>query len=129
MRTRYFGCSPPSLRHYCSGRGACLGIRLAPDVPNAIGNYSGSLFAPRYDRNMTKDELQCPKCQGEMVQGFVPDHSQSAVLVGRWQTGQPKKSFWTRTKAPLDEGVPIGAFRCQKCGFLEFYADPIFAAQ
>jgi hypothetical protein len=64
-----------------------------------------------------------------MVQGFVPDYSHGEVLVAGWQAGQPKKSFWTSTKAPLLEGVPIGAFACTKCGFLEFYAGPRFAAQ
>ena len=64
-----------------------------------------------------------------MVQGFVPDYSYGAVLVECWHEGQPKKSFWTSTKAPLLDGMPIGAFRCQKCGFLEFYSDPKFAAQ
>jgi uncharacterized protein involved in propanediol utilization len=27
---------------------------------------------------MTNKEMQCPKCKGEMVQGFVPDHFQAA---------------------------------------------------
>jgi hypothetical protein len=79
---------------------------------------------------MTNEKKKCPKCQGEMVQGFVPDYSHSAVIVWRWHRGQPKKSFWTRTKVPpLNEGSPIGAFRCEKCGFLEFYSDPKFAAE
>jgi hypothetical protein len=78
---------------------------------------------------MTNDKLQCPKCKSEMVQGFVPDYSYGVALVGGWQKGQPKKSFWTRTKVSLLQGVPIGVFRCQKCGFLELYSDPKFAAQ
>jgi hypothetical protein len=64
-----------------------------------------------------------------MVQGFVPEYSHAAALVLGWHLGQPKKSFWRETKAPRAEGVPIGAFRCQKCGFLEFYSDAKFAAQ
>jgi hypothetical protein len=64
-----------------------------------------------------------------MVQGFVPDRSYAALLVQGWHAGQPKKSFWTKTKEPPTEGMPIGSFRCQKCGFLEFYSDPKFAAQ
>jgi len=64
-----------------------------------------------------------------MAQGFVPDFSQAAVLVGVWHPGQPQKSFWTKTKVPRSEGLPIGAFRCQRCGFLEFYADARFAAE
>jgi len=65
-----------------------------------------------------------------MLLGFVPDYySHAAVFVGSWHAGQPKKSFWTRTKAAHAEGLPIGAFRCQKCGFLEFYSDVKFAAK
>ena len=78
---------------------------------------------------MTNNKMPCPKCKGEMVQGFVPEYSHKDALLVSWREGQPKKSFWTTTKAPRGAGVPIGAFRCQKCGFLEFYADPKFAAQ
>ena len=73
--------------------------------------------------------MQCPKCKAEMAQGFVPDYTYGANLVGAWHPGQPKKSFWSRTKAPLSDGIPIGAFRCQGCGFLEFYSDSRFEAQ
>ena len=78
---------------------------------------------------MTTNKLLCPKCNGEMAQGFVPDYSHGATLVGSWHAGHPKKSFWSRTKAPFREGIPIAAFRCQKCGFTEFYSDAKFAAQ
>jgi len=64
-----------------------------------------------------------------MVQGFVPDYSHGAALVGSWHEGEPEKSFWHRTKAPLANGIPIGAFRCRDCGFLELYSDPSFAAK
>ena len=79
---------------------------------------------------MTNKEMQCPKCKGEMVQGFLPDYFHDArSLVVAWFAGPPKKSFWSKTKAPRGDGVPVGAFRCQKCGFLEFYSDAKFAAQ
>ncbi len=64
-----------------------------------------------------------------MLLGFVPDYSHGTVFVGSWHAGNPKTSFWSRTKAPPAEGLPIGAFRCKKCGFLEFYSDTQFAAQ
>ena len=32
---------------------------------------------------MTK-EKQCPKCKGEMVQGFVPEYSRAAALILGW---------------------------------------------
>ena len=72
---------------------------------------------------------QCPKCKGSMVQGFIPDFSHAAILVGSWHEGSPEKSFWVRTKAEPTGGIPIGAFRCEECGFLEYYADAQFAAE
>jgi hypothetical protein len=78
---------------------------------------------------MSEEKMTCPKCQGRMLQGFVPDYSHASIFVGSWQAGKPKKSFWTVAKAPRADGVPIGAFRCEKCGFLEFYSDPRFAAE
>lgn len=73
--------------------------------------------------------MKCPKCSGAMVQGFIPDYSDGPIYVEGWIEGQPAKSFWTKTKAAKGEGIPIGAFRCEKCGFLEFYADSKFAAR
>ena len=64
-----------------------------------------------------------------MVQGFVPDYTHQHALVAHWHEGQPKRSFWRHTKAPRSEGLPVGAFRCEGCGYLEFYAAPKFAAQ
>ena len=78
---------------------------------------------------MREKELRCPKCDGTMVQGFVPDASYCAVLVSRWYQGRPKKSFWTGLNLPGFRGMAIGAFRCEKCGYLEFYADGEFAAE
>ena len=77
---------------------------------------------------MSNEKLVCPKCRGELVQGFVPDYSQASIFVSSWHEGQPKKSFWTVAKTPLAKGIPIGALRCRQCGFLEFYADANFAA-
>ena len=73
--------------------------------------------------------MQCSKCKCEMAQGFVADYSMAAALVTSWHSGHPEKRLVGHTKAPRAEGVPIGAYRCQTCGFLEFYADPKFAAQ
>jgi hypothetical protein len=78
--------------------------------------------------DMSKPSI-CPKCKGTMVQGFVPDfhhHSQNRVV--GWYDGPPKKSFWTGTKAARSNGIALGAFRCNGCGFLEFYANEEFAA-
>ena len=71
----------------------------------------------------------CPKCNSEMVQGFIPDHAHGAHHVGSWHEGRPKKSFWTETKAPVSGGIPIGAFRCKSCGYLELYSNECFSAK
>jgi predicted nucleic-acid-binding Zn-ribbon protein len=78
---------------------------------------------------MSDERITCPKCDGEMVRGFVPDYAHGGILVGGWQEGRPKKSFWTTTKVSRSTGIPIGVFRCARCGFLEFYADKRFAAE
>jgi hypothetical protein len=73
---------------------------------------------------------RCPKCEGEMVRGFVPVFMQDRSLVSRWAMGVPRRSFWMGLKVVAEKDtVPIGAFRCASCGFLEFYARSEFAAQ
>ena len=76
-------------------------------------------------------DLKCLKCQGEMVQGFIPDQAHATKLVPYWVEGQPKRSFFTGDikNIPVEGGIPIAAFRCHSCGYLEFYAGAKFAAQ
>jgi hypothetical protein len=71
--------------------------------------------------------LTCPKCQGDMAQGFIPDHVLGETRVGKWIEGMPRKSFWQGTKGSQEESIPIGAFRCSQCGYLELYARGEFA--
>jgi Domain of unknown function (DUF6487) len=72
--------------------------------------------------------VDCPKCRGQMVQGFVLDRSQGQQLVSEWVPGAPRTSFWRGVKLPDETMLPIGAFRCAHCGFLEFYARAEFEA-
>lgn len=79
---------------------------------------------------MTDKTTACPKCQGAMVRGFIPDFAHGAAsFVTSWHEGVPEKSFWRGTKASSWDGIPIGAFRCSACGYLEFYAGARFAAE
>ena len=64
-----------------------------------------------------------------MEQGFVPDATYGSNLVSCWYEGEPQKSFWTGTKIEKGQGVPMGAFRCSRCGYVEFYADDEFTAR
>ena len=71
---------------------------------------------------------RCPKCSGEMQRGFVLDNSYGARLISHWVPGGPEKSFWNGTKWTDEEThIPIAAFRCASCGFLESYARAEFA--
>ncbi len=78
---------------------------------------------------MDTETSRCPKCAGEMVQGFIVDRTDVGVAVSSWFEGAPKSSFWSGTKAPDVNRIPIGTFRCSACGFLESYARPEFAAE
>jgi hypothetical protein len=71
----------------------------------------------------------CPKCQSEMVQGFVADFGHAHVAVSTWVEGPPQKSFWYGTKVPEEKCIPIGTFRCSACGYLESYARTEFGRQ
>ncbi|MHA2297648.1 MAG: hypothetical protein ACXAEU_13815 [Candidatus Hodarchaeales archaeon] len=57
-----------------------------------------------------------------MVEGFIIDIRYGGETVSSWYQGKPKKSFWTGLKIKRDQLHPISAFRCEKCGYLELYA-------
>ena len=72
----------------------------------------------------------CPKCKGEMAQGFIMDVYQMGMVVSQWTEGAPQKTFFLGTKYPPEEKrIPVGTFRCVSCGFLESYARGEFAAE
>lgn len=78
---------------------------------------------------MSRVDLKCPKCQGEMELGFAPDLAQGGVFAGQWIKGAPKRSTWGRwighhivKLKGLRSAIPIGTYRCQSCGYLESYA-------
>jgi hypothetical protein len=79
---------------------------------------------------MSVERTQCPKCTGEMVQGFTVDWAQGGQRrVTSWVEGTPEKSFWHGTSVAEETCVPVGTFRCSDCGFLESYALPKYAAE
>jgi hypothetical protein len=78
---------------------------------------------------MSANMGRCPKCQGEMVQGFVPEMTAVQTAVSFWVEGPPKQSRFDVTKGSKANALPIGTFRCAACGYLESYARPEFAAE
>lgn len=84
------------------------------------------------DSSMNTEAIQCPKCNGVMVQGFIPDFQGSKFcIVSNWVEGAPGKPtfFGTCVPAPAEKRIPVATFRCSVCGFLESYARPEFAAK
>ena len=78
---------------------------------------------------MSESKSRCPKCDGEMAQGFIVDWNLAGLRVCTWVEGAPEKSSLTGTKVPTRNCIPVGTFRCSGCGFLESYAQPDFAAK
>ena len=50
---------------------------------------------------------ECPKCGGRMNEGFVVDQAHGVIQVSTWQSGPPKKSFWTGIKQDRKAQIPI----------------------
>jgi len=92
-------------------------------MTTSSNSFSGGL-------NMNTEAIRCPKCNAEMVQGFIFDRADGGQRrVSNWVEGAPDKAFWTVTRIPEEKCVPVGTFRCSVCGFLESYARLEFAAK
>jgi hypothetical protein len=68
--------------------------------------------------------VKCPKCGGNMEEGFSMDIRQSNIASQqKWIEGYPEKSFLSLgLKIKGKKALPISTLRCQSCGFLESYA-------
>jgi ribosomal protein S27AE len=68
----------------------------------------------------------CPKCNASMMRGHMPDITHGGVVQERWTPGDPEELRFLGMKAGIKskpkESLPIVAYRCVKCGFLELYA-------
>lgn len=68
------------------------------------------------------ERKQCPKCGGEMVDGYVVDQGHGSVTVPSWREGEPRKSIWVGLKLGKTNPIEITTWRCRRCGYLESYA-------
>jgi hypothetical protein len=74
---------------------------------------------------MSETQPTCLKCRGAMERGHVPDSGYGEVLQTRWSRGDPEpRRFIGGIKWRRSEQVPMTAYRCTTCGFVEFYALP-----
>jgi len=65
---------------------------------------------------------QCPKCQGSMSEGVIAEKGDGQWVVASFHPGAPKVSRWFGLKVRKTDLVPISAWRCGRCGYLESYA-------
>ena len=67
---------------------------------------------------MGQGEIACPKCKVPMQEGYLSEETRH----GHWYEGRPRYFLgipmfrWAKTQ------VPIKAYRCPSCGYLESYA-------
>jgi hypothetical protein len=67
--------------------------------------------------------LRCPKCEGVMEAGYVLDHTQPKLYAASsWVEGPPEKSIWSGLHTKNRRNLPVIAYRCVACGYLELYA-------
>ena len=66
---------------------------------------------------------QCPKCQKHMERGHIPDLAHGAVRESSWAPGDAvPQRFFGGIKYKAGETIPLSAYRCPTCGYIEFYA-------
>ena len=82
-------------------------------------------YRPLYGAPMERARVNnCPKCQGAMETGFIPDASYGAILLSNWTEGAAEKNFLQSIKLKGRRQIPLTAERCTQCGFVELYARP-----
>ncbi|MDP1890233.1 MAG: PF20097 family protein [Gemmatimonadaceae bacterium] len=71
---------------------------------------------------MRDDQLRCPRCSTSMERGFLADLGDAdATKVAQWIEGAPDVR-WYGLKTSGRQKFPVTAYRCDRCGYLEFRA-------
>lgn len=72
---------------------------------------------------MPDDSTLCPKCgAGSMTHGCLLDQSGAFETISHWVPGVPRGAGKLAPTTPQIRRLPVLAYRCEKCGFLELYA-------
>lgn len=69
---------------------------------------------------------RCPKCDKIMDRGHLPDAlDHTSFVLAQWAPGAPaERRFVGGLKVHADAVIPLAAYRCTGCGYVEFYARP-----
>lgn len=73
---------------------------------------------------MAQNKSICPKCKGEMEEGFILDKgAYGSQNPSDWVEGEPRPSFWHGGVKVTDKRrYEVRSCRCVGCGYLELYA-------
>ncbi len=72
---------------------------------------------------MRSERLICPRCRGDMGDGFLLESGDyNWPSVSRWVEGAPEEKRWTGLNLKDRRVLAVRTFRCERCGYLEFYA-------
>jgi hypothetical protein len=71
---------------------------------------------------MARSEPVCPHCKQRMQEGYLPDAATNVWRAPSWVEGKPEWSFWTGLKMRGKTPLPVTAYRCPSCGYVEIYA-------
>ncbi len=64
-----------------------------------------------------EESKQCPKCNGKMIKGVIPDVTYGGYKLSKWAESV-SGVFFPKVVNPKH----IDSYRCKQCGFLENYA-------
>jgi hypothetical protein len=67
---------------------------------------------------MVEQAIACPKCNKQMQEGYLRDEARLA----RWYEGPPRRWLGMTLVGWAKKQLPITAYRCPGCGYLESYA-------
>lgn len=72
---------------------------------------------------MEQDTHECPRCQKKMEPGHIPDLGHGVVVQSSWAAGMPRvRRFLGGIVYQKKQIVPMMAYRCPRCGYVELYA-------
>jgi hypothetical protein len=57
-----------------------------------------------------------------MERGFVLDRRRNMAGPAQWVSGEPERSFWFGVKLGGRKRLTLAAYRCPRCGRMEFFA-------
>jgi hypothetical protein len=69
---------------------------------------------------MAQSTIACPKCKQPMQEGYLREETRQS----RWYEGPPKRWLGMTMVGWATKQLPITAYRCPSCGYLESYARP-----